>query len=254
MVMQPIVTAPGSLLHMCQAVRKRKCSDVLVACNSCTDEAKDCVKRMLRRDPKHRAKAQDILNHDWLRENGCASDNHIEVGVVSRILRFNQGNKLKKAVTQFMVSKLPLDEIKGLRSIFRSIDVSNTGRVTLKQFADAIKQMGTKLPEADLRALWNVSWLAGRGCVSLQGRSWLAREREWNKCALCTVDEVCISCVSAARCNMFTDQTPEHACTSQGLAKEGALVAVLLSSLLAAARVQPLFGTCHIDVCLLCLA
>ena len=55
-----------------------------------------------------------------------------------------------------MVSKLPLDEIKGLRSIFRSIDVSNTGRVTLKQFADAIKQMGTKLPEADLRAMWKV--------------------------------------------------------------------------------------------------
>ena len=55
---------------------------------------------MLRRDPKHRAKAQDVLNNDWLRENGCAQENIIEVGVVSRILKFNQGNKLKKAVTQ----------------------------------------------------------------------------------------------------------------------------------------------------------
>ena len=41
---------------------------------------------------------------------------------------------------------------------------------------------------------------------------------------------------------------------SQGLAKESALVAVLLSSLLAAPRVQPLFRMCHTDVCLLCLA
>ena len=55
---------------------------------------------MLKRDPKHRAKAEDILKNDWLRENGCASDQAIEVGVVTRMQKFNQGNKLKKAATQ----------------------------------------------------------------------------------------------------------------------------------------------------------
>ena len=55
-----------------------------------------------------------------------------------------------------MVSKLPLDEINGLREIFKAMDKRHTGRVTLKEFADALKQMGTKLPEADLRAMWKV--------------------------------------------------------------------------------------------------
>ena len=64
------------------------------------EAAKDCIRKMLKRDPKHRARAREILNHDWLRENGCATENVIEVGVITRMKQFNQGNKLKKAVTQ----------------------------------------------------------------------------------------------------------------------------------------------------------
>ncbi len=58
--------------------------------------AKDCVKRMLQREPAKRASASDILKHEWMRENGVASDNVIELEVLSRIKKFSGMNKLKK--------------------------------------------------------------------------------------------------------------------------------------------------------------
>lgn len=51
---------------------------------------------MLQRDPKKRATANEILKHEWMRENGVASDKPLEMEVVSRIKAFSGMNKLKK--------------------------------------------------------------------------------------------------------------------------------------------------------------
>ena len=51
---------------------------------------------MLVRDPLKRATAQEILNHEWLREGGVAGDNVIEPEVLKRIKGFAAMNKLKK--------------------------------------------------------------------------------------------------------------------------------------------------------------
>lgn len=60
------------------------------------EAAKDCVRRMLVRDPKRRATAQQILQHEWMRENGCAADQPIQLEVLSRIKQFSAMNRLKK--------------------------------------------------------------------------------------------------------------------------------------------------------------
>ena len=51
---------------------------------------------MLQRDPKRRSTASQILLHDWMKENGVASDRPIEMEVVTRIKKFSAGNRLKK--------------------------------------------------------------------------------------------------------------------------------------------------------------
>ena len=42
--------------------------------DSISAAAKDCVRRMLVRDPRKRATATEVLAHEWMRENGAASD------------------------------------------------------------------------------------------------------------------------------------------------------------------------------------
>lgn len=39
-------------------------------------QAKDVVKKLLVRDPAERATADEILQHEWMKENGVASDKY----------------------------------------------------------------------------------------------------------------------------------------------------------------------------------
>ncbi len=60
------------------------------------EPAKDCVRKMLCRDPAQRATALQVLKHDWMRENGVAADNPIQLEVLTRIKNFAGMNQLKK--------------------------------------------------------------------------------------------------------------------------------------------------------------
>ncbi len=60
------------------------------------EPAKDCVRRMLCRDVHQRATAAEVLKHDWMRENGVAADNPIQLEVLARLKKFAGMNHLKK--------------------------------------------------------------------------------------------------------------------------------------------------------------
>lgn len=51
---------------------------------------------MMARDPNDRPTAQEMLQHQWIRENGCAGDNEIVPEVLQRVKNFAAMNKLKK--------------------------------------------------------------------------------------------------------------------------------------------------------------
>jgi calcium-dependent protein kinase len=51
---------------------------------------------MLTRDPAKRATADEVLNHEWVRENGVAGSNVIEPEVLKRLRGFAAMNRLKK--------------------------------------------------------------------------------------------------------------------------------------------------------------
>lgn len=61
-----------------------------------SSEAKNCVTCMLNRDPRKRATAKEILKHEWMKENGVASDKPLDNAVVQRIKGFAAMNRLKR--------------------------------------------------------------------------------------------------------------------------------------------------------------
>jgi calcium-dependent protein kinase len=59
--------------------------------------AKDCARRMLVRDPRRRATATEVLAHEWMRENGAASDcRELQPEILTRMRKFAGLNRLKK--------------------------------------------------------------------------------------------------------------------------------------------------------------
>jgi len=52
---------------------------------------------MLMRDPKRRATATEVLNHEWMRENGAAQDGRdLQPEILTRMKKFAGLNRLKK--------------------------------------------------------------------------------------------------------------------------------------------------------------
>lgn len=121
-----------------------------------SEDAKDCVRRMLVRDPKRRSTAIQILQHPWMKENGVASDKALEMEVLTRIRKFSAGNRLKKEAVKIIACNLPADEITGMREMFMEIDKDKSGSISVEEFANALRKKGNQLPEAEVQRIVNV--------------------------------------------------------------------------------------------------
>ncbi|KXZ50905.1 hypothetical protein GPECTOR_14g152 [Gonium pectorale] len=134
-----------------------------------SDAAKDCVRRMLVRDPKRRATAQQILQHEWMRENGCATDQPIQLEVLSRIKQFSAMNRLKKEALKLIAKSLPLDEINGMREIFLEMDKDKSGTINRDEFGEALKKKGVQgLTEKDVDAMLKEADVNGDGLIDYE--------------------------------------------------------------------------------------
>nr|AAF21062.1 calcium-dependent protein kinase [Dunaliella tertiolecta] len=130
--------------------------------------AKDCVKRMLQRDPKKRATANEIMQHDWMRENGVASDEPLEMEVVSRIKNFSGMNKLKKEALKVIAVNLPIDEISGMREMFMDIDKDKSGNITIDEFAAALHKKGQIVTEKEIEKIMKEADVDGDGTIDYE--------------------------------------------------------------------------------------
>ncbi|KAG1667632.1 hypothetical protein FOA52_001688 [Chlamydomonas sp. UWO 241] len=134
-----------------------------------SEPAKDCVRRMLQRDPKKRATAQEILQHEWMKENGCASGEPISNEVVTRIRKFSAGNRLKKEAIKLIASSLPTDEINGMREIFLAMDTDKSGSISADEFALALQRKGNAhLKEEDVKRLVADADIDGDGQIDYE--------------------------------------------------------------------------------------
>eukprot|EP00891_Asterochloris_glomerata_P002436 jgi/Astpho2/2436/fgenesh1_pm.00044_%23_18_t len=135
---------------------------------SVSDAAKDCVRSLLNRDAKKRATASEILQHPWLAQQGVASDKPLDNVVIKRMRQFAAMNKLKKAALMVMARNLSHDEISGLRQLFKSIDLDNSGTITVDELKAAVNKMGNKIQDEDLQMLMAAADVDSSGSIDYE--------------------------------------------------------------------------------------
>ena len=74
---------------------------------------------VMKQDPKKRADANTILQHDWMRENGTASERPVDNVILKRMRGFAAMNKLKKEALKVIAAGMSQEEIAGLRTMFQ---------------------------------------------------------------------------------------------------------------------------------------
>lgn len=166
-------------------------------------------------DPKKRLTAQQILQHDWMRENGTASDKPLDNVILSRMRGFAGMNKLKKEALKVIATGMSPEEIAGLRALFQvpppkpyptetgmegnsgrappppppkcercaesiraaqSMDTDNSGTITAEELREAMKKQGSPLVQEELqRLLESIDVDATGRCAPRAGRKLAAQ-------------------------------------------------------------------------------
>ncbi|KAI5080044.1 hypothetical protein GOP47_0005523 [Adiantum capillus-veneris] len=127
--------------------------------------AKDLIRKMLNQNVKERIGTQAILNHPWIRVDGEAPDRPLDNIVLSRMKQFRAMNKLKKLALKVIAESLSEEEITGLKEMFRSIDVDNSGTLTMEELKHGLAKQGSMLAESEILQLMEAADVDGNGTI-----------------------------------------------------------------------------------------
>ncbi|KAL8172489.1 hypothetical protein V2J09_024293 [Rumex salicifolius] len=132
---------------------------------SISSGAKDLIRRMLTQDPKKRITAAQVLEHQWLREGGDASDKPIDSAVLSRMKQFRAMNKFKQLALKVIAENLSGEEIQGLKQMFANIDTDGSGSITYDELKEGLARLGSKLTETEVQQLMEAADVDGDGSI-----------------------------------------------------------------------------------------
>ncbi|OWM73544.1 calcium-dependent protein kinase 34-like [Punica granatum] len=127
--------------------------------------AKDLVRKMLNTDPKQRLTAFQVLNHPWIKEDGEAPDTPLDNAVLNRLKQFRAMNKFKKVALRVIAGCLSEEEIRGLKEMFKGMDIDNSGTITLEELKQGLSKQGTKLSEYEVKQLMEAADADGNGAI-----------------------------------------------------------------------------------------
>eukprot|EP00803_Ostreobium_quekettii_P009919 evm.model.scf_2513EXC.1 EVM.evm.TU.scf_2513EXC.1 scf_2513EXC:242-4351(+) len=130
-----------------------------------SDASKDCVRKLLELDPARRATAADILHHPWLKMEGFVEDVPIDSVVLQRIRGFAAMNRMKKMALMVVGQNLSPEEIKGLKELFKAIDVDNSGTITVDELKNAIQKWGHKIKMDEIQKIIEIADIDGNGVI-----------------------------------------------------------------------------------------
>ena len=102
-------------------------------------DAKNFVQSLLQVDPDRRLTASKALNHPWVARRS-KQNKKVNPEVLKDMARFAQSTRFRRAVLTMLAYCLTSEEVLDLHEIFLSIDRSQTGTISIQEFAKVMKE------------------------------------------------------------------------------------------------------------------
>lgn len=132
-------------------------------------QAKDCVRRLLVRDPRKRPDAQSILKHEWLRGGGAAApEAPMQPEILNRMKRFAGMNRFKKEALRVVATHLPPEEIEGIRQMFMDLDADGSGTISFEELREGLRRKGALVADGELQRIMAHIDLDGNNTLDFQ--------------------------------------------------------------------------------------
>jgi calcium-dependent protein kinase len=136
--------------------------------DSVSDEAKNLILKLLKKDPKKRISALDSLQDDWFKinEEKTTSDKNLAKNVLSNMKKFKKDRKLEKATIAFIINQLVLkDERNELEKQFKEWDTNGDGVLSKEEIINGYRKTYGHVDENEIENMIRSIDLDGNGVI-----------------------------------------------------------------------------------------
>ncbi|CAD8069403.1 unnamed protein product [Paramecium sonneborni] len=124
-----------------------------------SDEVKDLLKRMLNKNQLQRYSSKECLKHSWFQlpfNEGILRPSRRSTGfsntaseddqrtLYQMLKTYRLGAKFKREVMKVLVNQMNEKDLAKLQTIFKTIDVNNSGTITIQELHHALQQEGSQ--------------------------------------------------------------------------------------------------------------
>jgi calcium-dependent protein kinase len=138
-----------------------------------THDAKDLVKKLIKKPVKERISASEALEHRWIKETApAAPPANLNKNVMSNLKSFRSANKLKKVALHVVAQQISDEQIKELRDLFTSLDKDGNGQLTMNEMKEGFEKSGLSSQVVDLQQI--IADIDGDGSGVIDYTEWIA--------------------------------------------------------------------------------
>lgn len=153
---------------ICAAVLKGEFDMVSDPWPSISESAKDLLSKILTFEPTQRISADEILEHEWVRSDGVASDSPIQCAVYNRVKQFIFMNRMKRhAMAVIAEHCLDPSELSLIQEKFQKFDVNNDGVITLDELITGVQSIRPEVSTEELTVMFEAADKDGSGTLDL---------------------------------------------------------------------------------------
>jgi calcium-dependent protein kinase len=121
--------------------------------DSISDDAKDFIDSLLKKDPSERPTASEAAAHRWFTSVDALPTVVISENIKHSLSRFMGMSKLKKVALSVIANKLTEAEIGNLSKIFHTIDTDGSGTISIDELREALDNEGLEMLEDEIGEL-----------------------------------------------------------------------------------------------------
>lgn len=131
---------------------------------SVTDDAKDLIQQLLKKDPRNRITSPKALQHRWVRETAPQAQNQLSNNLVKNLRGFKAQGQFKQAALHIIAGQLDEAKIGALRETFLALDADGDGQLTIKEIKDGLADASLDIPQ-DLKKVMDEIDADGNGGI-----------------------------------------------------------------------------------------
>eukprot|EP00210_Caulerpa_lentillifera_P007307 g6984.t1 len=134
-----------------------------------SNSLKQCISKMLDKNPETRATAREILHCDWMKEQHAAPLEPIPNAIYAKLKSFSKYNLLKKVSLKLIASSLPKSEKVAISVLFHQLASPDSKTISASQMYDAlVSRGGPEIRRIDIVQLFYNIDESGSGEISYQ--------------------------------------------------------------------------------------